>query len=192
MALRLPRIPSGLRIINPDGTATNTFKQWQDDYASRIEASVNAVELALEAAGIALDAAAAAQAAADDAIAANETITNDQSLINSGVVNEVGGFSANAAGVVTVPNHQRLYGDSTLNPTVSVTGAAVATGALAGDLIYIYYDDPTRSGGAVTYQFTSDVENAVQGGDRHSVGVVEIPPSGIMGGRLTRPPGIPS
>lgn len=61
-------------------------------------------------------------------------------------------FSISDAGAVTISNHSRVYTDI---PPVSVTGTGGtphATGASSGDRIYIYYDDPTRAGGAVTFQ----------------------------------------
>lgn len=59
-------------------------------------------------------------------------------------------FSVATTGAVTVSNHSRVYSDK----TVSVTGATAAapSGAVAGDVVAIYYDQQDRSGGAVSYQ----------------------------------------
>ena len=59
-------------------------------------------------------------------------------------------LSISTTGAVTVSNHSRIYSDK----TVAVTGATVAApaGTVAGDKVAVYYDDPNRLGGAVTYQ----------------------------------------
>lgn len=58
-------------------------------------------------------------------------------------------FSVASTGVVTISNHTRAYADK----SVSVTGtASLVTGASPADVVLIYYDDPDRTGGAVTYQ----------------------------------------
>lgn len=62
-------------------------------------------------------------------------------------------YSVADTGAVTISNHSRVYNDK---PPVSVTGTGgtphAVSGAAAGDLVYIFYDDPARAGGAVTYQ----------------------------------------
>lgn len=111
----------------------------------------------------------------------------ESSLQNSGVVNEVGPLTATSGGNITIPDHSRLYGNQTLNPTVAVTGDSVASGMSAGTVVYIYYDDPMRAGGAVSYQYSNDLTDAIQSGVRHSVGFVEIPAGPTQDGEYTRP-----
>jgi hypothetical protein len=189
--LKLPKLPTAFKIINRDGTPTNVFQKWWQSIASGIEVSVNAIALALEAAGIALDAAAAAQAAADQASNVADAQAAETSLVNSYVT----GFTpplieADEFGGVTIANHQRVYGDSTLNPTVAVTGASIPTIAIPGQVVRVYYDDPTRAGGPVTYQYTIDpAAPPVQTGNRHSVAAVTIPATGTEIGKFVRPPG---
>lgn len=199
MPLKLPRLPSGFRILNPDGTPTNTFQIWFQQYSSAIESSVNGIAAALAAAGIALDAAAvaldaaaAANTAADNAQAGVEQQAADASLSASGVINETAFFEAAISGNITVPGHDRLYGNPTLNPTVAVTGDTLSTAYVAGDIVYVYYVDPTRAGGAVTYLTSTDPEDANQVGDVHSIGSVGIPSVGTQTGSLVRPRGIPT
>lgn len=198
MAFKLPRLEAGYRIINEDGTPTSTFIQWWQTNAEAIEDAINGIQLALEAAGIALDAAdvaiaaaEAAQTAADNAQGAADQSASESSLVNSYPANFTPPLiSVDDLGNVTIANHDRVYGDSTLNPTVSVNGDTFATGAAAGSVVRIYYDDPTRAGGVVTFQFTVDpAAPPVQGGDRHSVGAVTVPATGSNDGNSLKPPG---
>lgn len=78
--------------------------------------------------------------------AAGATLT---SLIASSTTNGLT-FSVNTSGVFNISNHSRNYDDI---GAVAVTGnASFASGAAAGDLVLVYYDDQARAGGAVTYQ----------------------------------------
>lgn len=54
-------------------------------------------------------------------------------------------------GEVVIDEHERVYEDK----TVTVTGDTVtpSPAAAAGDKVGIYYDDETRAGGAVTYEY---------------------------------------
>jgi hypothetical protein len=189
---KLPTLPSGFRLVSEKtGAATNSFQIWWQQFARRIEDSINGIEAALVAAGIALDAAAAANAAAANAQSVADSTSSETSLVNS----YPSGFtpplvSADALGNVTIANHQRVYGDSTLNPTVSVTGATIPTTGVAGDAVRVYYSDPSRAGGAVTYLYTVDpAAPPVQGGNTHSVGAVTIPGAGTNPGNPVQPPG---
>jgi len=201
MPLKLPRLPANQQLINADGTPTIVLSRWWQSMAEQIEASINGIQAALDAAAAANAAADAAnaaadtaQGAADDAQAATDAAKEEQSLINSYVANFTGTsvLSSDTSGNVTIVNHDRVYGDSTLNPTVSVTGSVVASGQAAGTIVRIYYDDPFRAGGAVSYQWTTDASVAAQGGIRHSVGAVEVPATGTSDGGFVQPPGYSS
>ena len=206
MALKLPRLPTGFKLINSDGSPTNAFQLWWQNIAGQLETNINAIQAALEAADIAIaaaesaqnaadaaDAAAiAAQAAADAATTANQQTAAEQSLANSGVVNEAAPLTANLAGNITVADHQRIYGNPTLNPTVAVDGDVIGTAYPSDETVYVFYDDPTRAGGAVSYLTSNDPADALQAGNLHSIGVVTIPSSGTSTGTYTRPSGIPS
>lgn len=90
---------------------------------------------------------------------------------------------------VTVPDHSRVYPDK----TVAVTGGDI-TGLEYGTLILIYYDDPDRAGGAVTFGVTTDLEAARVSSthpDRHYVGAVTTPTlgGGPVDGDGGAPPG---
>lgn len=166
-------------------------ERYWDSAMTEIEKTLNAI-LAIpliEDALADLDTAiAAADAAAASANAAAISVTSESSLVNSypsGV-----SITADNLGDVTITTHNRVYGDSVLNPTVSVTGDVISTGAASGSVVRIYYSDPTRAGGTVSYLFTVDpAAPPVQGGDIHSVGAVTIPAAGTQGGNGLRPPG---
>lgn len=198
MAL-LNRIVRTFAIVETDGKATTDFQlKYQRNCESIEEAlaslqdQIDLIAQAQAAADAANAAASAANAAAANAQAATDASASENSLVRSYPADPVGGvlISADNTGAVTIVDHDRIYGDAALNPTVPVAGDIISTGAGAGSIVRVYYDDPARSGGAVTYQFTIDPASPpVQGGDRHSVGAVEIPAAGSVDGGPVRPPG---
>lgn len=134
----------------------------------------------------------AAQAAADNANNAADSVTSETSIVNSYPANPSPAplISADSTGLITISNHQRVYGDPTLDPTVSVTGNTIATGLAPASIARVYYNDPARSGGGVAYLYTVDpADPPVQGGDTHSVGAVTIPAAGSQAGGQVNPPG---
>lgn len=104
----------------------------------------------------------------------------DNSLRNSYIVPISGEvITADETGLITVTDHTRVYGDSSINPNVLVQGTSIVSAALPGDIVRVYYRDPNRQGGAVTYEITIDPAiPLVQEGEMHSVGVVEVPTLG--------------
>lgn len=185
MAVRIPAFQQSRPIADANGIPTNEFLRSLNGAFKVLVDAQNATAAALAAATAATAAAAAANAAAS-------SVTSESSLVNSFVTGFAGAspLSADSAGNVTIANHSRQYGDTTLNPTRAVTGAVLATGQVNPALVRIYYDDPTRAGGAVTYHFTVDPAAApVQGGNRHVVGAVTIPAAGAANGGYVRPPG---
>lgn len=97
---------------------------------------------------------------------------------------------AGSSATITISSHTRLYGDST---SVSVNTGSV-TGLAYDTVYYIYYDQASRLGGAVTYQATTVESVAAQLNDRHLVGSVKTPPAlgGATNGLLVRPSGLGS
>lgn len=208
--IKLTRLTDSLDKMPPE-----LFRRYYNDSMSAIETTLNAVlaipeiQAALIAAQAAIDAANTAISdvntavgTANTAIAGiNTTVANtntdlssarsEASLVNSYPANYTAPLiSADAAGNVTIANHDRFYGDPTLNPTVHVTGGVVSSSGISGDNIRIYYNDSSRAGGAVTYHFTIDpADPPVQGGNTHSVGAVTIPASGTSSGVGVKPPG---
>jgi len=199
MALKLPRLPTNQQIVDEKGYPTTVFVLWWAEFADQIETSIDGISVALEAAGIALDAADAAQAAADAADAAAIVAQDaaaatalETSIVNSFVKDFAGAspLEADSSGNVTIKNHTRQYGDTVLNPDVSITGSVVATGAAATSVVRFYYDDATRTDTTPTFAFTTDPAlGPIQGGDRHVIGAVEIPAAGSSDGGFVREPG---
>lgn len=193
--VRLPRLPINWK------EQPQLLERYWDEAMTRIEETFNAIlqipelQTAITAAQAAADAANAAagnaQSVADGAVIANDATTKEQSILTSYVSNFTDPLiTATSVGVITIDNHDRVYGDSTLNPTVAVTGGVINPAVSPGDVVRIYYDQPSRTGGAVTYQWTIDpADPPVQGGDRHSVGAVEIPAAGTNDGKPLRNPG---
>lgn len=182
MTFRLPRIPKGQPIVSPDGRVREDFRLWWQRFAEQIEVEVGALTAAQAAAASAATAQAAAATAQTAANTANTAATaaatsattanSVASLTNSGVT----GCTITAADVganvtVTISAHTRVYGSGT---SVAVNGGTV-TGLAYSTTYFIYYDQASRAGGAVTYAATTSETTAAQTGDRHCVGMVVTP-----------------
>lgn len=96
-------------------------------------------------------------------------------------------FTLDDAGDVVISTHDRVY----LDKIVAVTGDTLMTSADADDLVLVYYDDPDRAGGAVTYQAllidegVGETDAAFASADnpyRHFVAVKKVPATGSSGG----------
>lgn len=188
MPRQLPRLPPNFAQM-PD-QAELLQRYWQElvtalEQVPEIAASLQgAIDEAQDAADLAIAAAASADEAAD-------AITSEQSLVNSFVTNFTPPLiQADSAGNVTIADHDRQYGNPALDPTVAVDGDTIASGEVNPAVVRVYYTDPARAGGAVSYLFTVDpADPPVQGGDIHVVGAVEIPAAGTSDGGFVRPPG---
>lgn len=179
MAFRVPALPSDFSIVDANGKPSFAFQKWWQSLKTALEtqeglqdatiaalAAVNAAVVVVEAAAASasVDAATAQSAAAG----ANSVA----SLTNSGVTGVT--ITATDAGVnvtVTISAHTRVYGDGT---SVAVNAGSVLALAYS-TLFYIYYDQTSRLGGAVTYLATTSVLTAAQTGNRHLVGKVTTP-----------------
>lgn len=194
--LRIDRLQRGTVIVNEDGTAGDYLIRLLNGAFANIESVVNAQGGILDAITAAQDAADTAHAAADaantaasNAQTAADTVTADASLTNSYVTGlTLQGTDAGSDATVTISGHTRVYGDGT---SVSVTGGNVA-GLAYSTPYYIYYDQASRAGGAVTYQATTSQSTAAQTGDRHLVGLVTTPAAlgGAVNGDGVLPPGV--
>lgn len=188
MAFRLPRLPVNWK------EQPQLFERYWDETLLSLEKTLNAIiaiPLIQQAVLVAQAAANTAQAAANSAQNVADAQTAEASLVSSYTSVASGDLiTASSTGSVTVATHTRTYGNATLNPPRSVTGATFTTTAVAGDVVRIFYDDASRAGGSVTYQYTIDPATPpVQTGNRHVVGAVLIPSSGSQSGKNTRPPG---
>lgn len=191
MAVRIPPFQQSRPIVDGQGLPTSEYLRSINQAFKTLEDAQNATAAALAAAVAANAAAATANTAATTAQGAANSVTAESSLVNSFVTDfTLPAISADSTGLVTIANHHRQYGNTTLNPTVAVTGGTLATAQANPATVRVYYDDPTRAGGAVTYHFTVDpAAPPVQGGNRHVVGAVEIPAAGTSDGGYVRPPG---
>lgn len=198
MPLKLPRLQSRVAVTDRAGLPDRAFHQWWDNFARTLETAVNDLAdsvAAIAAAQAAADAANAAAAAADAAALAAQGAADDaaatSSLANSGVTGAtITATDAGADATITISAHTRVYGDGT---TVSVNGGSI-TGRAYSTLYYIYYDQASRAGGAVTYLSTTSESTAAQTGDRHLVGVVTTPAAAApdTGGDYVGAPGLGS
>lgn len=143
----------------------------------KVDVAAQSGTTATAAAASASAAAASAQASANAAAASGGSSAALQALVNSGVNNSctIGAFDAGADATVTISANTRYYGDGT---SVAVNSGSVTGVAYGLDAALIYYDDPTRAGGAVTYHVTTDPLLATptpMHPDRHYVGSVPTP-----------------
>lgn len=184
------------RIASADGTASPDFQAKWQRVMEEIETAVNAVidaqnaADAANAAAAAADAAAtAAQSAADNAQTAADEAAAATAIANSYVSGvTITATDAGANATITISAHTRYYADGT---NVSVNGGSV-TGLAYSTLYYIYYDQASRAGGAVTYAATTSEATAAQVGDRHTVGSVTTPAAAAPDntGDFVYPPGV--
>jgi hypothetical protein len=102
------------------------------------------------------------------------TAVSDRVSISGSYTNPTSVVSATTAGVVTITAHDRVYTDAS-NTTVAVDAGSL-TGFTPGQTVTVYYNDNTRSGGAVSY--LSSTSAIAQEGATHVVGRVTIPQAG--------------
>jgi hypothetical protein len=150
--------------------------------ATAAQASANAA--AADAASASADAAtasASAQAAADQTALANSYV--------SGAT--ITATDAGADVTISISAHTRYYPQSDGTTTSVAVSAGTIIGQAYSTFYYIYYDDPARAGGTVTYVATTSDVTAAQTGDRHTVGSVTTPAAlaAPSGGSPIRPPG---
>ena len=201
--MRLDRLQRGVPIIEKSGAASSAFQSLFQRVVENIEAAflsqqeqIDAIAAAQAAADAANSAASAAQAAADSADAAAtgaqgaaEAVAAASALQGSYVGGvSMSGTDAGASATVNISAHTRYYADNT---SVSVNSGSVTSLAYS-TTYFIYYDQPTRLGGAVTYAATTSETTAAQIGDRHLVGSVTTPAAlaADTGGKYVRPPGV--
>lgn len=180
---RVPALPGRIAIVDPKtGYPTTQFMRW---WQENIQQSVNALVSVAQAQA----AADAANAAADAANEAAASVTASTDIANSypeGVA--IGATDAGGSTTVTISAHNRVYASGT---SVAVNGGTI-TGLAYSTSYWIAYDQPSRSGGAVTYQaFTTSQGNGVNNPDRHFIGALTTPDAGGLdtNGAPSQPPG---
>lgn len=196
MALKLPRLPRGVALVDKNGAATQAFQVWWQNLAQAVEThegfqdAIIGLEAATEAAQAAAD---TANAAAETAQTAADAVTAESSLVNSYVDGTPPILSASDAGTdatITIASHTRVYGDSS---TLAITGAAL-TGLAYSTTYYVYYVDATRADTTPTFLTTTNGTTAAQTGDTHLIGVVTTPAAAAPAntGDYVAPPGLGS
>ena len=197
MNFKLKALQSAVAIVDKDGRPSMKLQREWEEQQKAIVGAIQEIATAVDAVVLAQAAADAAQAAADTATAAAETATaaietaNEVSALTNSGITPVDVLTASDAGTdatITIDAHTRRYGDGS---EVSVNSGAL-TGKAYGTTYSVYYDDASRAGGAVTYVASTDEADAVQSGNRHSVGAVTTPISGgiIKNGIVVAPPGV--
>lgn len=179
MPLKLPRLPRDSEIVDGKGMPSFKMQLWWNELARNLETAFDGLEetvTAVAAAQAAADTANAAAAAADTAATNAQTAADDaaatSALTTSGVTGAaVTATDAGASATINITAHTRVYGDGT---SVAVNAGSV-TGRAYSTLYYVYYDQASRAGGAVTYVSTTSQTTAAQTGNRHLVGQVTTP-----------------
>lgn len=201
--LTLMRLTANQPIVDPaTGLPTPAFQTLQNNRAANEETIVNNIVSALDQAGIATssasDATTVASAAqsvaqtangnASNALATAGSVARLQALMGSFITPGV--LSATNTGLINVAAHTRYYANGA---SVSVNAGSISGLALAMTY-FVFYDDAGRTGGAVSYQATTNMTAAAQIGDRHVIGVVTTPVANgaVTTGRTVLAPGIPS
>lgn len=179
MPIKLPRLPIGWK----DQPAL--FERYWDEAMTQVESNINSL-LAVPAIQAALQTVDLATQAANSAA---ELATSVAQITSSGVVGAViTATDTGASTSVSISAHSRVYGDGVIVPV----GAGTITSLSYNTLYYIYYLDPDRTGGVVTYSASSSQSEATQVGSRHLVGQITTPASGgaTSNGDYVAPPGV--
>lgn len=191
--LRIPNLNAANPIVDAQGRPTSEFLRRLNDILQGIATTLNAItalpeiQAALvglgDATQAALDAAAAAQTAANSAQGQIDNQAREAALANSYI--DPDSVINSTSTTISIAAHTRFYGDGTF---ASVSSGTVSTTAV-GDIDFVYYLDPTRAGGAVTYIAEANT-NPAQTGDTHVVGAVTVPATGtVPGGKGPQRPG---
>lgn len=189
MSFQPTPLDSKQAIVDSEGRPTFFFQRaWEDLQQNVYEAivSIPGIQELIDDAQAAADAANAAAVVANDAAV---SAAAESALATSGASGlTITATDAGADATITISAHTRVYGDGT---TVAVSGGAL-TGLAYSTVYYVYYDDPTRAGGAVAYQTTTTQATAAQTGARHSLGAVTTPAAlgGPVDGSVNLPPGV--
>lgn len=197
MALILPPLKPGTKIVNPDGTVTRDFSVWWQRLTDAIRAHettqdelLAAIVLALANAGIALAVAQAADAKADAADAKAEaadekaiSAAREAARISSYTepTNVVSATDVGSSCTITVAAHKRVYpvqGDIDV-PDLMLAGGTVTEQPYSTTL-YVYCDDITLANASPAFLTTADQRSAQVGAaaGRHFVGVITTPAAG--------------
>jgi hypothetical protein len=172
-ALVLPRLVAGQRIADQDGIADPHHIQTLNNAFANILVAINGL--------------ASNEADLQSLVTQQQDILAQLVTIN-GLIVDVNGKLTNAAiansytdptsvltatvsgsaATIVIADHSRVYTDGM---KVAVTGATL-TGLAIDTTYYVFYSDPDRKGGTVSYQTTTDQTAAAQIGGIHSCGSI--------------------
>lgn len=162
-------------------TALNNATTALNDAATALTAANNAQTTANTAQTTANTASTTAAAASTTATTAQNT-ANDAKR-NDGIASSwtspgaiLSAVDVGTTASINIASHIRKYNDQI---SVNVVGSTI-TGLAFLTPYYIYYDDPNRNGGAVTYHAATNPNDALPGGvpGRHFCGTVTTPADG--------------
>lgn len=171
---RLPRLPKG-RIVDPEtgNPATAFTVYWQKLLEAQEATDAAQNQLIADVSDLLAD-----------IILLNELITEAEEIIEQATTGSeltnsyvdgltVSATDAGSNATITISAHDRIYPktDGTTT-TVAVSGGAL-TGLAYSTAYWVYYDQPSRAGGAVTY--VASTSPTAQIGDRHNVTAVTTP-----------------
>lgn len=186
--IRLPNLSANAPIVGSAGLATTDFRLFLKKTKEAIEAqltdlnqAIEDIEETLAIAVAALATAEEAEAKADEALAGGGEMSAATSLQLSqplGITITATDIGGSAGANLDISAHIRRYGNG---DQVSVN-ADPAVDTLAYDLpFFIYYDQASRLGGAVTYVVTAteaDAYSSSTNPNRHYVGAIHTPTDG--------------
>lgn len=176
MTLRLTRLDSLVPIVDAQGLPTFQYQRLWQKNAEAIELAVNNIADTVAAIAAANAATAAAQTAANTANTAAATANSAVVVANAYPTGlTISATDAGASATISISAHNEVYPQSNgTNVTVAVNSGTLTGLAYTTDY-WIYYDDPTQAGGAVTYHATTTQATAAQTGSRIAVGAVTTP-----------------
>ena len=169
--VKLDRLQRQFPVVDKNGYPTGQFHAFQQEFADTIEAAFALDREQIGENGRILDLIANALGIARNALDTANAVQAATSLQNS-YTDPVAVLSATSGGAVTINAHDRVYADG--------SRVAVSAGSLSGFAnganVTVYYNDPAREGGAVT--FIGSTSAVAQVGATHIVGQVTIPAAG--------------
>jgi hypothetical protein len=189
MTLRLPRLNSTDSITDDTQRPSFSFQRFWQSVVVAIEAAFNAQSDAIAAIAAAQTAADNANAAAATAQAAAASSSASSALASSGTSGlTLTAIDAGTDATIQISAHTRIYADGS---SVAVSAGTV-TGKSYSSTYYVYYSDPSRAGGSVSYQASLSSADAVQTGAIHSLGTVTTPAAagGPSTGKRNLGPGV--
>lgn len=175
--VKLTTLPQADPVVEPQtGRPTRVFLNFINGTIRELKRSIGGIQDAIDAAAAANTAAATANAAAGTAQSAATGVTAQAVMSDSypsGLT--ITATDVGASVTIAISAHTRHYPQPNgTDITVGVNSGSL-TGKAYSTSYWIYYDDASHAGGAVSYQATTTQATSAQVGDRHAVGAVLTP-----------------